>query len=244
MGEILRRIDRTGERFGRLVVSEMLYGYKNHRTYAKCSCDCGLDTIVCVNNLIKGATQSCGCLERESRFSRENHEKNLLGDRFGHLVVIEKTNRRATNGSVIWKCLCDCGNTPNVTSSHLLRGKTRSCGCNRISKYEEIVKEFLDENAEEYLMEYEFADCRNVFPLRFDFYLPKRNVCIECQGQQHYQPVDFFGGDTRYQSVLNNDTIKKNYCKERHVGLICLPYTLSEQGIKNHLNTILFPCND
>ena len=240
----MRRIDRTGQRFGRLVVKEMLYGYRNRKTYARCSCDCGRDTIVFVGNLTKGATQSCGCFEKESRFSRGNHEKKLIGKRFGHLLVVEKTDKRSANCSVIWRCLCDCGNTVDVSSSHLLRGKTRSCGCNKISKYEEAVKEILDEHSEVYEREYEFPDCKNQFPLRFDFYLPDRNICIECQGQQHYYPVDFFGGDLRHQTVVNNDSIKQRYCEEKHIGLICLPYTLSEQDIKEHLNAILFPRND
>lgn len=40
----MRRIDHTGKRFGKLVVEEMMYGYRHKKTYAKCRCDCGNET--------------------------------------------------------------------------------------------------------------------------------------------------------------------------------------------------------
>lgn len=179
-----------------------------------------------------------------SRFGRKNHEKKLLGKKFGHLTVVEMTEKRADNGSVIWKCQCDCGNVIYVRSGNLLRGKTRSCGCNKISKYEEMVRDILEDYREPYIREHEFQNCKNVYPLKFDFYLPNRNTCIECQGQQHYHPVDFFGGDVRYKTVVHNDIIKKQYCDDNKIALICLPYTLSEQEIKAKVLHILNPCND
>ena len=53
--------------------------------------------------------------------------KDLTGQRFGRLVVLEE-NGRTKRGSVIWKCQCDCGNITNVASGDL-QSKTRSCGC-------------------------------------------------------------------------------------------------------------------
>lgn len=57
--------------------------------------------------------------------------KNLKGQTFGRLTVIEVTNKRK-HGSVVWTCLCQCGNTVEVTSNCLIRGKTKSCGCYKI----------------------------------------------------------------------------------------------------------------
>ena len=55
--------------------------------------------------------------------------KDLLNQRFNNLVVIEKTNKRSSNGSVYWKCKCDCGNEIEVISSSLISNNTKSCGC-------------------------------------------------------------------------------------------------------------------
>lgn len=53
--------------------------------------------------------------------------RDLTGQRFGRLVVC-RFSRRAS-GSVIWRCNCDCGNSPEVRASSLTSGRTRSCGC-------------------------------------------------------------------------------------------------------------------
>lgn len=240
----MKRIDLTGQRFGKLIVIEMLYGYKNKHTYCKCRCDCGNITIVCRANLVSGRTQSCGCLEKESRYNRPNHEKNLLGMQFGHLTVIGMSEKRASNGQVIWICECDCGNIVYVKSGHLLRGKTRSCGCNKTSKYEEWVENILNELKISYKREYRFHDCRNHYPLPFDFYISDYNgcsYCIECQGQQHYDPVEHFGGMERFYTVQHNDQIKRDYCLANRIVLLSLPYTMTQEEMKNAIINILDP---
>lgn len=50
-----------GKRYGLLTVIEQMPS-QNHRTYWKCKCDCGNETIVCARDLQAGDTQSCGCL--------------------------------------------------------------------------------------------------------------------------------------------------------------------------------------
>ena len=54
--------------------------------------------------------------------------KNILGQRFGRLLVIG----RAANdgrGEIRWMCRCDCGNHKAVLSSHLRSGRIVSCRC-------------------------------------------------------------------------------------------------------------------
>ena len=55
---------------------------------------------------------------------------DLTGKRFGTLIV----NSRAENsagGATRWECTCDCGVEKLFFSSHLIRGNTKSCGCNK-----------------------------------------------------------------------------------------------------------------
>ncbi len=54
-------------------------------------------------------------------------EKNLIGKRFGRLLVNNKT--RLKDGRRGWVCKCDCGKTAIIRTNHLLNGNTRSCGC-------------------------------------------------------------------------------------------------------------------
>lgn len=55
--------------------------------------------------------------------------KDLSGQRFGRLLVIERVGTR--HSQALWGCRCDCGNTAHVLRAMLCNGRTRSCGCLR-----------------------------------------------------------------------------------------------------------------
>lgn len=57
------------------------------------------------------------------------NKKNLLNQRFGRLVVIKETEKRMDNGSIVWKCKCDCGNVIETSSKRLTTKMITSCGC-------------------------------------------------------------------------------------------------------------------
>lgn len=52
-----------------------------------------------------------------------------------------------------------------------------------------------------------------------DFYLPKYNIAIECQGEQHFKVVDHFGGEKEFQKLLRRDKIKKQKCDTNNLKL-------------------------
>lgn len=54
---------------------------------------------------------------------------DLTGRKFGRLLVISPTDERGSDGSVVWKCKCDCGNIAYITSTNLKSNNSRSCGC-------------------------------------------------------------------------------------------------------------------
>lgn len=58
-----------------------------------------------------------------------NHKRDMIGKRVGKLVVIKELEKRASNGSVVWLCKCDCGNTKEVSSKNLFENRISSCGC-------------------------------------------------------------------------------------------------------------------
>ena len=116
--------DFIGRRFGLLTV---LHRDINNTLKYICKCDCGNIKSIYRSNLIKGFTNSCGCLH--SKITSEKFTKNLLGQRFGRLAVIERDLDRPKSNGVYWKCVCDCGNTVSVLSQSLTSGTTKSCGC-------------------------------------------------------------------------------------------------------------------
>lgn len=53
---------------------------------------------------------------------------DMIGKKFNRLLVVEEVGSNSHN-KIVYKCLCDCGNTTNVVGSHLKNGNTKSCGC-------------------------------------------------------------------------------------------------------------------
>lgn len=56
---------------------------------------------------------------------------NIRGQRFGMLVVLERTDVRDTRGQRTWLCQCDCGNTVHYNTGQLRHGGVTSCGCDK-----------------------------------------------------------------------------------------------------------------
>lgn len=60
-----RKIDLTGQKFGRLTAVKRIGSDKNGRAVWLCTCTCGNETEVRVDYLKNGDTKSCGCLRKE-----------------------------------------------------------------------------------------------------------------------------------------------------------------------------------
>jgi len=86
------------------------------------------------------------------------------------------------------------------------------------------IKNLLDKENIEYILEYRFSDCRNINPLPFDFYIPSLNTCIEYNGEQHYIPVLIFNGSKGFESQQIRDKIKINYCKDNKIPLLIIKF--------------------
>lgn len=90
-----------------------------------CRCDCGVERIILLCSLRKGASTSCGCRALElASGPRIARREDLTGRRFDRLLVLAPA---AAQGK--WLCRCVCGTKREVWATHLKRGNTRSCGC-------------------------------------------------------------------------------------------------------------------
>lgn len=96
--------------------------------------------------------------------------------------------------------------------------------CESNSKGEEYVKMWLDELNIKYIRQHSFDTCRYINRLSFDFYLPDYNICIEFDGEQHYKPVEIFGGIEGFKSTKIRDQIKNKWCIENNTDLIRIKY--------------------
>ena len=96
---------------------------------------------------------------------------------------------------------------------------------NEICDGEIRIKNYLEKTNINYIREKTFEDCSNNKKLRFDFYLPEKNIIVEYDGKHHYKPIDWFGGEYTLNKMIISDNIKNEYCSKNNIRLIRIPYT-------------------
>jgi hypothetical protein len=113
-----KRLDLTGQRFGRWTVISL--DRVDQQTFWLCRCDCGTESVVRGGALARGHSRSCGCLQLKRR--------DLTGQKFGRWTVVAfaGVNQRR---NACWLCRCDCGEQKVVEGKNLRSGNSRSCGC-------------------------------------------------------------------------------------------------------------------
>lgn len=248
------RDDLTGQTFGYLKVLslDIEKSIEKKSNMYKCLCtNCNSIKSYYAENLRKGLTKSCGCMKGE--VISEKLRDDLTNQTFGYLFVKSYNQEKSKeHGKVYWNCYCtNCGSMTVAASQNLKEGKTWCCGCLRKNSYgEELITKILEEIGINFEVQKSFPKLigkKN--PLKFDFYLPDLNTCIEYQGIQHYKSVDAFGGEEKFKIQQNYDNIKRQYCLEKSICLIEIPYTeehllskdyilekLQERGIKYEEN--------
>lgn len=213
--------DLTGLRFGRLTVVERA-DKKGCRIMWLCKCDCGNSVVVSGENLKRKNTTSCGCYAREH--NSELKLVDLTGKRFGVLTVIKRANN--ISNRTAWVCKCDCGNVISTTGTNLTRGNSKSCGCVKSTGEYNTIK-YLNSRNVKYEVQKKFDGLFGVDggKLSYDFFLPDYSVLIECQGQQHYFPVDWFGGEEKFKIQIQHDKRKREYALDHGYELLEIPYS-------------------
>ena len=246
--------DMVGKKFNKLTVIERADDYinKNGTKHVRwlCRCDCGRETIVRGTALRYGSTKSCGICTR-SNSNMGKGQRDLTGQVFGRWTVLYENGRLVEpRGRIVplWHCRCECGVERDIRAGTLVSGNSLSCGCYKyerlselsklgfgISKTEQFVNDFLSKYTEYYESQVIYPDLRgdSGYPLSYDFAIYKDGkvkLLIECQGKQHYQPVEYFGGEERFIIQQINDNKKRIYAAKHDIPLLEIPYICSTDG--------------
>lgn len=118
----------------------------------------------------------------------------------------------------------ECGYEWNVKATNFINKKSGCPMCSPKSKGELLIIEYLTKNNIKFYKEKEFENCKYESYLHFDFYLLDLNICIEFDGQQHFKPIEYFGGEESYRKQIEKDSIKNDYCINNNIKLIRIPY--------------------
>lgn len=135
--------------------------------------------------------------------------------------VLQILEYKGNNQKVKVKCLRCNENFESVPAS-LWRHRIK--GCPKCTEHQSLgekrIRELLEYKKIQYIPQYRFENCKYKQSLPFDFYLPQKNICIEFQGEQHYNACSLYYSDI--QKI--RDDIKKEYCERNNIRLILIPY--------------------
>lgn len=109
----------------------------------------------------------------------------------------------------------------------------KGCSICNESHGEKYIRNYLDKNNINYIPQKKFKELKDKDYLSYDFYLPDYNMLIEYQGKQHYESIDYFGGDNKFKNQQYHDKLKKEYAKDNGYKLLELHYSLDTQELVN-----------
>ena len=229
------RVNNIGEKYGRLTIVDIIWG--DDRTKVVCKCDCGNDYIGVKSDVVTGHTRSCGCLHSET--TSLANTKDWTGYIAKSGVKFIKQYQMNNKGQWVWECKCPlCGNVFYELPAKINNGHTSSCGCQVQSFGESYIKLLLENLEADFIPQYTFEDCKHINILYFDFAIFFNNNLIgllEYDGKQHFEPIEFFGGQEGFEKTKKRDEIKNAYCATHNIPLLRIPYTLSFDNIKKEL---------
>ena len=159
-----------------------------------------------------GKMQS-GCPKCAKKFGSKERFIKLANHKFNNFYDYSLVDYK--NALTDVKIICPIHGIFDITPNEHLTG--RGCPHCQESKMEHIVRTLLLDNNIDFEFQKRFDWLK---PLSLDFYLPQYNIAIECQGGQHFKPIDFFGGEEKYKRTVEYDTKKKELCQQHSIKLL------------------------
>lgn len=212
--------------------------YKNNRTKIEMIHEkCGRKVWISPDNFLTG--HRCGHCSGKYNLTTEEYVgrvKGLVGKEYKVIGEYVNTYTKIAIKHVV------CGYVWKVLPNNFVRVGTRCPKCNE-SKGEKRIANYFDYSFYNYKTQYRIDECRYKLPLPFDFAIFHKDelLClIEYEGEQHFEPVDVWGGESNLKVIQKRDEIKRDYCKSNNIPLIEIPYWEEDiEGIlQSELNKI------
>jgi hypothetical protein len=188
-----------------------------------------LDKIICGINCPKCSSELSNLRQKKTNDEFIFQAKKIHDDKYDNSLVDYYNNKSKV------KIICPKhGIFEQRASSHI---EGYGCPTCKESNGEREIRLFLESKDITYITQHRFNDCKNIYPLPFDFYLPDLNSCIEFNGKQHYVHNHFFVSKKGFNELENRDNIKMEYCKNNNIPLIIIKY---DESINKILTNLFF----
>lgn len=207
------------------------YSYVNRKIRIKCSKHGWFKQQVSIHKG-GGGCRKCqdeliGDRTRVTKKDFISRAKKMHGSKYDYSNVIFRDQYTSV------KIICDIhGEFEQTPRSHY-----RGSGCQSCieSRGERAIRVYLDNHNIKYETQKTFEGMEDAGPLKCDFYIPSINAVIEFNGQQHYAPVDLFGGEKEFKKTVKRDEIKKKYCLDNGIRFEVIKY---DEDIEERLESI------
>lgn len=135
--------------------------------------------------------------------------KSVFGEKYDYSETEYLNNKKRVLIS------CKIHGPFSVYPNDHLRGQ--ECPKCSMYKLEKEISVLLNENGIKFLHQYTDQIFGNQ---KIDFYLPEQKIAIECQGEQHFKPVKFFGGEEKLKTQKAWDKRKKMLCEQNGITIL------------------------
>lgn len=161
-----------------------------------------------------------------TRFNTETFiekSRELFGNMYDYSQVVYKN----MHSKVIVSCPVH-GAWSILPTQHIYQ----STGCpqcsSKESKPEMRITEWLERHKIKFEKQYRFPDCKHIYQLMFDFFIPSQHLLIEYDGQHHFEPAGYIPEPLRYkafETIKLCDNIKTEFASIKGIKLLRIPYT-------------------
>lgn len=190
--------------------------YLNTSSPIEIMCSCGKVKKTTYKNFMRSKYNCDDCFRESLKLDlatvRDYYRKN------GATLLSDKIN---SSDPLLFKCRC------GSISSKLWTTFKRSGCCNEcaisLSKGEEEITHLLIKRQVNFVRQHRFSEDDGICNKPFDFII-KNELLIEFDGEQHFKPVDYFGGKDKFTRQGITDKIKNQYCIDNNIPLIRIPY--------------------
>lgn len=194
------------------------------KTDLKCKDDAGRVIITCrihgdfkqtpSNHLYGYGCKKCKT-DKLSKLFRKSFEEYEKEASILHNDAYEYHQDYINRNTEIYITCKKCGYKFTQTPANHLQGK--GCPMCKISHAENDIKKLLDENNIQYVYQKKFDWLGKQ---SIDFFISDYNIAIECQGMQHFEPKEYFGGEDEFKNILERDERKLKLCNEYNIKLL------------------------
>lgn len=210
--------------------------YVNHDTYITITCPIHGDFKQAPSNHLAGqGCKLCGIEKLKNAF-KMGREKFIEKARTKHGNRYDYSQVEYVNNKTDVIVICPEHGPFLVAPQEHLQGLNGCPKC-QTSKGENLIRTWLELHNIDYFwhkpIKTPFAIGKNKKFIP-DFYIESKKLIIEYNGEQHYRPKKFWGGDKQYKWQQRRDAALREYCKHENIRLLEIPYTEF-----NNINSIL-----